>query len=113
MNTTKPDSPKLAVPDPVWKNGLHEMWIILGVCAVTLAVVTSVSYGLGIPAETTETGKIQLILGMPSWVVLGVLLPWIAATIFAVWFSLCYMADDDLGVELEEESLSGEEGHDV
>ncbi|PHS02931.1 MAG: hypothetical protein COA78_19785 [Blastopirellula sp.] len=110
MNTTKPDNPKLAAPDPVWKNGLREMWIILGVCAVTLAVVTSVSYGLGLPAET---GELQLIMGMPRWVVLGVLVPWIAATIFAVWFGLCYMTDDDLGSELEEESLVGEEGHDV
>ncbi len=38
---------------------------------------------------------ITLVLGMPSWVFYGILLPWVAATAFSVWFSLCYMQDEE------------------
>ena len=37
------------------------------------------------------------ILGMPSWVFWGVLVPWLVCAVFTFWFAGFFMADDDLG----------------
>lgn len=39
----------------------------------------------------------HLIAGIPSWVVWGVLAPWVACTLITVWYALCGMEDVDLG----------------
>lgn len=89
--------------DPVFINARREAWWILAAWVVCL--VWTVGYcalwGYNLPPD-----QIRTILGMPSWVVWGVLGPWIAATLFSVWFGLIYIADDDLG-----ERDDGEEGH--
>lgn len=41
------------------------------------------------------------ILGMPDWVFFGILVPWIACSLFTVWFALYGIRDDDLGREAE------------
>ena len=46
--------------------------------------------------------NIPTTLGMPSWVVWGIAVPWIVADIFTVWFCFFYMKDDDLGLSPEE-----------
>jgi hypothetical protein len=46
---------------------------------------------------------VQLLLGMPTWVFWSVVLPWAICLGFSVWFCFGYMADDDLGRDLEEE----------
>jgi hypothetical protein len=33
---------------------------------------------------------------MPSWVFWGVLVPWLVADLFALWFCFFFMADDPL-----------------
>lgn len=38
-----------------------------------------------------------LVFGIPSWVFFGILVPWVAATAFSVWFSLRCMTDDNDG----------------
>ncbi len=43
----------------------------------------------------TASGPQALVLGMPSWTVWGVVAPWVAATLFSVWFGLRYIVDDD------------------
>jgi hypothetical protein len=80
--------------DPTFVNARREAWLIL--CAWAVCLIWTVGYcavaGYDVPSD-----QIGLILGMPRWVFWGVFAPWIAATIFSVWFGLAYIADDDLG----------------
>ena len=99
---THPDSTRTPF-DPVFVNARREAWWILVAWAVCL--IWTVGYcalwGYNVPPN-----EIRMILGMPGWVFWGVLVPWIAATLFSVWFGLVYIADDDLG-----ERDEGEGGH--
>ena len=42
---------------------------------------------------------VAFILGFPTWVFWGVVVPWAACLGASVWFGLCFMKDDDLGPE--------------
>ncbi len=44
-----------------------------------------------------QAGPVPLVLGIPSWVFFGILVPWVAATVFSVWFSLCWMKRSEDG----------------
>ena len=70
-----------------------EAWLILLAWAVCLVWTVGYSTWAG-----TRPGEIDLVLGIPGWVFWGVAAPWLSATAFSVWFSLFYMADDDLEV---------------
>ncbi len=80
--------------DPTFLHARREAWQILVAWAVCLAwtVGYSALAGYDVPPQ-----QVQLVLGMPGWVFFGVLVPWIAATAFSVWFGLYRIADDDLG----------------
>ena len=54
--------------------------------------------------EPGEAGP-ATVLGMPSWVFWGVLVPWLGADLFGFWFCFFFMADDPLG---ESEDEAGE-----
>lgn len=38
-------------------------------------------------------GDVSLVWGMPAWVVFGIVLPWLIATIYSLWFALFHMKD--------------------
>ena len=38
-------------------------------------------------------------LGFPTWVFWGILVPWMACTAVSVWFAFAFMGDEDLGEE--------------
>lgn len=65
-------------------------------------------------AFSEEGAELPLLWGMPRWVVLGIVLPWIAGLVLTVWFSLRFMRDTDLDPEGGQpesgpvETLSGE-----
>ena len=88
--------------DPTFVNARREAGLILVAWAVCL--IWTVGY-CAFAAYDVPSEQIQIILGMPSWVFWGVLVPWVVATLFSVWFSLAYIADDDLGESDEEEAL--------
>jgi len=73
--------------DPSFLRARHEAILIL----IAWAVFLIWTVGYSALAGYTDS---SLLLGMPRWVVLGILLPWVAATLFSVWFSLYYMTDD-------------------
>ncbi len=87
--------------DPVFLNARREAWLIL--IAWVVCLIWTVGYsavaGYDVPPE-----EVSFVLGMPSWVFWGVLTPWIAATLFSVWFGLAYMTDDDLGASEDDEA---------
>lgn len=82
--------------DPVYVNTRREAFIILAVWATCLVYTVTYCrlFGYNLPPE-----QITITFGMPSWVFYGVLLPWIAAGVFSIVYSLFFMTDDDLGEE--------------
>ncbi|MEE2659832.1 MAG: hypothetical protein VX733_15085 [Candidatus Latescibacterota bacterium] len=68
------------------------------ICLVWLvAALWSVPYCYSAGYHLPPGEPVQTIWGIPEWVVWGVAVPWLLADIFALWFCLGYMADDDLG----------------
>jgi hypothetical protein len=92
--------------EPLWDqtflNTRREAKIIFGVWVVALLWSVPMSYLLGYDPGA----DIDMILGIPSWVFWGIGAPWAVASVFAVWFSLRVMVDDDLGKSPEEEAAT-------
>jgi len=57
------------------------VWVV-GYCAMT-----------GFAAEKED---VEILLGMPRWVALGIALPWVVAIAVIGWFSGWYMQDTEL-----------------
>ncbi len=54
---------------------------------------------------TAEPGApLELIWGMPEWVVFGILIPWALGLALTVWFALRFMKDTDLEATQENSS---------
>lgn len=85
-------------PGQVLRNGLREAGIVLAIWLATLIWTITASYWFGTDRGTEE---VATILGMPRWVVIGILLPWAASTIATIVFCVRIMKDDDLGQEQE------------
>jgi hypothetical protein len=96
-------------------NARREAWIVFWVWAFALVWSvgwyylfgyqhdeTSLPVRLGL-AEATPALPPTLVLGFPSWVFWGIIVPWMACSVFTVWFGLQGMADDDLGTEKQED----------
>ncbi len=86
---------------PLVLHARRETLVILLAFVVCLVWSIAWCYSFGYPAP--DGGLVPRVLGMPSWVFWGVLVPWLAADLFAVWFCFFFMVDDPLG-ETEEES---------
>jgi hypothetical protein len=84
--------------DPVYVNARREGVLILVAWAVCMAWTVTYSYVFG---YHVDPDSLSITLGIPTWIVWGVVAPWIAATAFSCWFALFYMVDDDLGKEAE------------
>lgn len=50
-------------------------------------------------AFDAEGSADDLVWGMPSWVVFGILIPWILGLVLTVWFALRFMHDTPLDPE--------------
>lgn len=100
-------------PDPVLKNSIREA-VVIGVAWLAATVYScAYSYAFGYRREGRVLGvnDIHPILGVPSWVVWGILAPWLVCALFTFWFAGFFMVDDDLGkdhsVELESDIREG------
>jgi hypothetical protein len=92
--------------DPLYLNSRREALLILVAWAVCLMWTVTYCYCFG---YYVAGEAIVMTLGMPSWVFWGVLVPWFLATVFSIWFGLCYMADDDLGETVAEANRGGDD----
>jgi hypothetical protein len=45
--------------------------------------------------------RVQFLLGFPSWIFWGVVLPWFACTVFSLYFGAFLVRDEDLGADIE------------
>lgn len=96
--------------DPVFLHARREALVILlaWLSCLVWSVTYCVLFGYG-----TAAGQIDTVLGIPSWVVWGIVAPWLVANVFAVWFCFFFTADDDLGKapeDLDLEERSGDPG---
>jgi len=82
--------------DPLLKSSLREALIcgVVWVIATTYSVGYSSLYGYHRPIES-----LTYVLGLPDWIFWGVIVPWLACTLFSAWFCLFYMTDETLGEE--------------
>ena len=94
MSTPAPaiDSPP---DDPVFLNSRREFLIIMGVWAVCLLWVVPYCYLFGYHT-ISDPADLKLVLGMPSWVVWGIAVPWLLADIVTIILCLWVIKDDDL-----------------
>lgn len=65
---------------------------IVFVVALVATITTSVRMGYGDPNTPLE-----FVLGFPSWVFYGVIVPWAVCTLISGLFSFVIMKDHDLG----------------
>ncbi len=85
--------------DPVLRNARREGWIIGAVWLAATVYCCTYYYLFGLIREGRTLGKddVQPTLGMPSWFLWGVMLPWAMCGIFTIVFAGFFMVDDDLG----------------
>jgi hypothetical protein len=97
------------------RNARREAWIVAWVWAVALVWTVAWYYLFGYQHDETSLA-VQLgladagpavqptsVLGFPSWVFWGIIVPWLACSAFTVWFGMRGIADDDLGTETHED----------
>jgi len=94
--------------DPTFVNSRREACIIF--CAWLVALCWCVPFCYLNGYNVADPENIPTTFGMPSWVVWGIAVPWIAADVFTVWFCFFYMKNDDLGVSPEELAAIEAEG---
>lgn len=95
----------MPIPDPTYRNARREAIVIL--CAWLASTLYCCAYaylfGYDRAGRPLGVGDIRPVLGIPSWVFWGVMVPWLACSAFTVWFAGFRMADDDLGADLAAE----------
>ena len=80
--------------DASYRQSRKEMWVMLGAWAFFFLFVTIVCSVSG--AGRTQSGEVPTLFGMPRWVCLGIVAPWLIANVFIYWFSFHFMQDTPL-----------------
>jgi hypothetical protein len=83
--------------DTTLRHARRETMFVVAVWAVALVWTLSVSFWRGLDPDPKD-----LHYGIPGWVWLGVLLPWLICTLVTIYFCLHIVSDDDLGEERPE-----------
>ncbi len=75
---------------------------------VGLLWVTACAYTVGYAAlfAYRADAAASRVLGIPSWVLWGVVLPWLVCTVVTAWYALAGIRDQDLG---QDHAAPGEE----
>jgi hypothetical protein len=83
--------------DPVLRSSRREALMALGIwlAAMTYTVGFSIWQGYGHPPGQMPS----LVLGIPSWVVFGVIAPWLVCIAASWWFAYGWMTDEPLGAD--------------
>jgi len=106
-STRTPNDASPVEYDPVFLHSRREAIIIFSVWFVALLWSVPYCYFHGFP-ETFDPATFETTLGIPTWLFWGILVPWLVADVFTIWFCFFYMKEDDLGearegADLEEE----------
>ncbi len=103
MPTTTPARKADPPLDPVYLHARRESFEILAAWGV--AMIWTLGY-CGLFGYDPGTGQIELVFGIPSWVFWGIAVPWLASSLFTIYFSLVRMKRDWLG---DQPSAEGEQ----
>jgi hypothetical protein len=93
--------------DPVLTSSRREAWLVFFIWLVACVYTLSVSYWLG---YGRDVATLTYVLGFPDWIFWGVVTPWTVCTLLCYVMAYHVIADDDLGEEREEESLTTNSG---
>jgi hypothetical protein len=74
---------------------LREGWVAVAIWFTAMAWCCSVMILKGYVAPNDRPEEPLLVLGMPSWVVWGLFLPWIVQIMATWWFAICWLKDDE------------------
>ena len=83
--------------------------IVIGWLVFLIWTATVCAFGWG--GESRE--PVPTWMGLPRWVIFGVILPWLAACGFTFWFTMFYMKDTDLDPDRTEETGENQEPEEV
>ncbi len=83
----------------VLKNARREALIIFATWLAATSYCCGYYYLFGTSGAERPLGSadVKPVLGIPSWFLWGVVLPWCVCVVFTVWFAGFRMTDDDLG----------------
>jgi hypothetical protein len=93
MSTNIP--PQSPPDDPVYLHSRREFFCILAVWLVCLLWVVPYCFAFGY-RPVTDPADLKLVLGMPSWVIWGIAVPWLLANVATIAMCVWGIADDDL-----------------
>jgi hypothetical protein len=79
--------------DPLLKSARREAGVTL--CIFLAALAYTIGYCTLKGYDAAPEG-LELVLGVPSWVMWGVFAPWGVCTLFHCWFSMAFMQDHKL-----------------
>jgi hypothetical protein len=99
--------------DPVYLQSRRELGVILVLFLTFFVWSVGVCYWLGYDPPGSAEGTVAMIWGMPTWVFWGILVPWLAVDVAAVWFCFFVMKDDDLGETHEGEDVVRQVQHEA
>ncbi len=91
-------------PDPVFVHSRREAIVIFCLFLAGLLWAVPFCYLTGYP-EQFDPSSFPAVWGIPAWLFWGIVLPWLLADAFTIWFCFWYMADDKLspGGEAEQD----------
>lgn len=87
---------------PILRNSRREalftaaVWVLA--CLYTVGYAGLFAYRRGEP---------ELLWGIPSWVIWGVVAPWVVCTGVTCWYAMCGIQDEDLGEEVDTAASHG------
>jgi len=96
MNSSAVNDSSATEYDPTFLHARREAIIVFLVWVVALLWSVPYCYSHGYVSGVTPD-SLEMVWGIPSWIVWGVAVPWLVADVFTTWFCFCYMKDDDLG----------------
>lgn len=90
--------------DPVFLNSRREAIAIFLLWFLCLLWAVPVCYAMGYGQEVVPR-QVPTVMGMPSWIFWGLLLPWLAADGATIWLCFRYIKNDPLGEVAGEEPV--------
>lgn len=93
--------PMSKTTDPLLRNSRREAIVIGLAWLLTTIYCCTYSYLFGYirPGHPLGRDDVRPILGIPSWVFWGYIVPWGVCAAFTFWFAGFQVADDDLGLD--------------
>jgi hypothetical protein len=103
--------------DPAFLRARREMWVVLALFGLALTWTIGFCYALGYDSmEGVADGVVPVgqgvpvVWGLPVWVFVGIVLPWLIIDLVAVWFCFYFLTDDGAQEEESEREVGELQG---